>query len=123
MSNPWKCDDCDSWLAIGDWPICPHGRGAPRLDLLDTPFEVSHEGVTYTMSTLGDVRRLERQSEERARGGEGQQINWRDFSNDRSNRERNSLGENPRQHSLKELQSRDAKGRPRISHRATKGDS
>lgn len=117
MSNPWVCDTCGVSMQIGDWPLCPHGKGAPRVDLLDTPFEVQHEGVTYTVSTLSDIRKIERDSERKAANGEGQQISWRDLSQDRSNRDRNSLGENPRQSSPRELMY-DSQGRRRINPKA-----
>lgn len=38
-----------------------------------------------TVSSLHQLRQIERESEQRARDGEGQQMNWRDYSNDRSN--------------------------------------
>lgn len=43
------------------------------------------------LSSLSELRNLERESEIRHRNGEGQIVNFRDFSQDRNNRERNSL--------------------------------
>jgi hypothetical protein len=28
MSGPLFCDRCQALLEVGDWPFCPHGRGA-----------------------------------------------------------------------------------------------
>lgn len=50
-----------------------------------------------TVESLGQIRRLERESEQRARNGEGEQLRWRDYSTDRSNRDQNSFGAGPGQ--------------------------
>ena len=48
-----------------------------------------------TVSSLADIRRLERESEQRERNGEGRRMVWRDYSQDASNRDRHTLGEDP----------------------------
>ncbi len=47
------------------------------------------------IGSLSQMRRIERQSEQAARNGEGQQMVWRDYSNDRSNRERHTIMADP----------------------------
>jgi hypothetical protein len=49
------------------------------------------------IDSLRTLRRVERESEQLARNGEGQQINWRAYSQTRSNREVGSLGASPAQ--------------------------
>lgn len=44
------------------------------------------------VDSVHKLRQVERESEQLARNGEGQQINWRMWSNDRSNRLDNTLG-------------------------------
>lgn len=48
-----------------------------------------------TVASLADIRRLERESEQRERNGEGRRMVWRDYSQDASNRDRHTLGEDP----------------------------
>lgn len=50
---------------------------------------------TETVGSLADIRRLERESEQREANGEGRRMVWRDYSQDRSNRDRHTLGEDP----------------------------
>lgn len=44
------------------------------------------------VDSVHKLRQIERESEQLARNGEGQQINWRMWSNDKSNRLDNTLG-------------------------------
>jgi hypothetical protein len=48
-----------------------------------------------TISSLADIRRLERESEQRAKNGEGQALRWRDYSQDRTNRDVHTFGPDP----------------------------
>lgn len=48
-----------------------------------------------TVSSLADIRRLEKESEQRARNGEGQVLRWRDYSQDRSNRDVHTIAPDP----------------------------
>lgn len=60
-----------------------------------TPFKsftVDIGGGPTEITSLGDVRRIERDSEKAARDGRGQHVNFRAFSNDRSNQDVNTLG-------------------------------
>lgn len=47
------------------------------------------------VGSLSQMRRIERQSEQAARNGEGQQMVWRDFSNDRNHSDRHSFAADP----------------------------
>jgi hypothetical protein len=81
------CEKCGKVVGIGDFPFCPHESTARY-----TPFpEFEHDGVKVT--SLEQVRRIERESMDRYKGGERvQPVVWRDFSNDRSNRDVNAFG-------------------------------
>lgn len=46
---------------------------------------------TRRVSSLTELRQIERESEQRHRNGEGQILNWRDFSQDRGNSRENSF--------------------------------
>lgn len=48
-----------------------------------------------TIGSLADIRRLERESEQRERDGLGRRMIWRDFSQDRSNRDVHTMGPDP----------------------------
>lgn len=48
-----------------------------------------------TIGSLADIRRLERESEQRARNGEGRRLVWRDYSQDRTNRDQHSFMADP----------------------------
>jgi hypothetical protein len=55
----------------------------------------SHRAVT--VGSLRQMRQIERASEQAARNGEGQPLVWRDYSQDRSNFDKHTLGEAPNQ--------------------------
>jgi hypothetical protein len=48
-----------------------------------------------TISSLADIRRLERESEQAERNGDGRKMVWRDYSQDRSNIDQHTLGADP----------------------------
>lgn len=93
-------------------PLCPtcgaRMRWVPAVGRMEagagpggfTPFTTqvlqpdgTHKPVT--VSTLSDIRRLERETERAQRNGEGQQMIWRDYSQDRSNTHVHTMGEDP----------------------------
>ena len=64
-----------------------------RLDAYDVrKFEVvDARGMTQTIETLRDIRRVERESEQHARDGEGSRIVWRTYAQDQSNKDVHTL--------------------------------
>lgn len=48
-----------------------------------------------TIGSLADIRRLERESEQRERNGEGRAMIWRDYAQDPSNRDQHTIAEDP----------------------------
>ena len=48
-----------------------------------------------TVSSLRDIRRLEKESEQAERNGEGRRMVWRDYAQDHSNQHVHTLGEDP----------------------------
>ncbi len=48
-----------------------------------------------TIGSLSDIRRLERESEQAERNGEGRKYVWRDYSQDRSNTDQHSFMADP----------------------------
>lgn len=48
-----------------------------------------------TIDSLRKLRQVERDTETAARNGEGEQLVWRDYANDRSNGDRHTLGADP----------------------------
>lgn len=86
------------------WPPCP-ACGTPMEALpprVRMDFDATH-GETVeiqqpdgsfrrvTLTSLSEIRRLERESEQRERDGEGQRMVWRDYSQDRSNADQHTL--------------------------------
>ena len=49
------------------------------------------------VASLRDIRRIERETEQAHRNGEGQPMRWRDYSNDRSNADVHTFGPTPAQ--------------------------
>lgn len=61
-------------------------------DLLREDFIIDVDGSgPRRVSSLSELRALERHSEQQHRNGEGQILNFREFTQDRNNRERNSF--------------------------------
>jgi hypothetical protein len=81
------CEKCGEEVEVGCWPFCPHESTAPY-----RPFPAfEYEGQKIT--DLQQIRRIERETMDRYRGGERiQPVQWRDFSQDRSNRDVNTFG-------------------------------
>lgn len=69
-----------------------HGGFTPFTTQVLQP-DGTHKPVT--VSTLSDIRRLERDTERAQRNGEGQAMIWRDYSNDRSNYDVHTMGKDP----------------------------
>lgn len=51
--------------------------------------------ITREIDSLHALRKVERESEQRARNGEGQPLVWRDYAQERSNRDRHTLAKDP----------------------------
>lgn len=84
-----KCPDCGgptSWLPAVGRMDAAGGATFTAFDAFDGRNQPVH------VDSLHKMRQIERESEQLARNGEGQQINWRMWSNDRSNRLDNTLG-------------------------------
>lgn len=102
-----RLTDIDVPIAIGaraGAPPCPT-CGAPtewipqigRMDAASGPAFTAfdaYDGANHPVriDSLHKLRQVERDSEQLARNGEGQQVNWRMWSNDRSNKLENTLG-------------------------------
>jgi hypothetical protein len=70
--------------------------GGVANDLLPNDFVVDLETLGMgrghqRISSLSEIRTIERESEKRHRNGEGQIVAWRDLSMNRNNRERNTF--------------------------------
>lgn len=94
---PRVCPTCSKPGILQFMQVIP-----PRvaIDLAFAPFdtEVRQPDGTYRtvrVSTLNDIRRIERESEARARNGEGEALRWRDYSQDRSNADVHTFGAAP----------------------------
>lgn len=51
--------------------------------------------------SLSQMRQIERESEQRQRNGEGQQMVWRDYSNDKGHQDRHSFAPDPSERPVK----------------------
>ena len=79
------CAECGNRM---DW--------LPQVGSMDAkePFQqttVDVGGVPTTIGSLHQMRRIERETEQRARNGEGQRLVWRDYSQNRSNTDVHTL--------------------------------
>lgn len=82
-------------------PCCPNGCGLtdwiPKIRFIDAKepfqrFEVTDgRGLPVVVDSLHRLRQIERDSERDARNGLGQQMVWRDYSQDRSNTDQHTL--------------------------------
>jgi hypothetical protein len=86
-------------------PLCPTCRVSMiwipqvgRMDALEPmqEFEVCDgRNQRVVVDSLHKLRQIERESEQLARNGEGQQMVWRQYSQDPSNRHTHTLGQDP----------------------------
>ena len=107
--NLYTCETCGfttTHLYHGpDWerPVCCGNEmawaevtGAPHVGALNWTYQAD-DGTVHTINSFADARRIERESELRARNEEGQvPILFRHLSQDRSNRDVHSLEKDPR---------------------------
>lgn len=79
------CPLCDEWTFL-EW-IPQIGRISASHGPTFTAFEC-YDGMNrkVRVESIADLRRIERESEQQARNGEGQIMVWRDYSNDRTNK-------------------------------------
>lgn len=82
-----------SLFSDGDRHVQP-GHGDRDFTKFTLPVEDPGSPTGYRQETIGslaDIRRLEKESEQRERDGEGRRMIWRDYSNDPSNKDRHTL--------------------------------
>lgn len=111
--HDYVCDHCGRWFPDVDVPIAIGAtRGAPncpdcvapttwipQIGAMDArePFQTftTRDGRNreVVVDSLRTLRKIERESEQLARNGEGQQIVFRRWSQGDSNRDRNTLGD------------------------------
>ncbi len=109
--HDYVCDRCGHALtdvyrpvsvrASDDRPKCPHCcrlmdwiPQVGRMDAYEPNAEFDHvlkDGTTVHIDSLAKLRAVERDSEQRARNGEGEQLRWRDYSQDKSNTDAHSF--------------------------------
>lgn len=88
-------------------PVCPVDKAHGEMEWLPsfsrgrslgfTPFDHEMDGKVERVNTIEDVRRIERESMQRAVNGEGSPTIFRAFSQDRSNYDKNVFGDGPTQ--------------------------
>jgi hypothetical protein len=126
----YKCDTCaeelvDHYKAVADpRPHCPRDPSHGEMEWIPAfggrrgffkSFDLDLDGKVHHVSTLGEVRAIEREAERRYRNGEGSPTVFREFANNPSNYDKNVFGESPAQGPPARLNQR---GRPFI----TRGD-
>lgn len=79
------CEICKKTVNVGDWHLCPHDSTKPS-----TPFK-SFEFEGQIVNGIQDANRIERESMQRYRNHEGAPIVFREFHQNRSNIDRNTL--------------------------------
>ena len=90
------CPRCGAEIRIGMYPFCrgsaaDHGAPAPHHPI--PGFEIEHEGRRIAIDGIHSADEIARESMKRYRDGAGAPIVFRDFHQDRSNRDRNTLAE------------------------------
>ena len=100
----FACPTCrhreETFLPYGTIPTCPTCvtplEWVPQIGRMDA-LEPFQEFTTYVgekpvvVDSLRKLRQIERDTEQMARNGEGQQMIWRDYSQDRSNSDAHTL--------------------------------
>lgn len=87
---------CDAPMVVIPPHVVMDTPGAGRFQAFTTEVlqpDGSHK--TVTIDSLRTLRQVERESEQRARNGEGQQMVWRDYSQDRGNTHTHTLAADP----------------------------
>ena len=111
--HDYRCDICgyhvrDVYRSIEEGavirpPICCERimTWIPQVGRMDAyePFQefetTNGRGERVTIDSLHKLRQIERESEQQARNGEGQQMNWRQYSQDPSNKYDHTLMKDP----------------------------
>lgn len=114
---PLCCAAPMRWKQTRDYKPEEHGwetgMRAPAIDFRNTtPWEVPIGVDGSHVSSLREIRKLERESEKLERDGVGEAIRFRAFSQDRSNMLQNTFGEPPH---ARKPQLYDKQGRQKIS--------
>lgn len=114
-NHDYGCDQC-GYRAVDVWRTAAEGATAnpplccgvpmqwiPMIGRMDA-LEPGQEFTVYNgrnepvlVESLAQMRKIERESEVHARNGEGQQMVWRKYSQDRSNNQVNTLGKDPQE--------------------------
>lgn len=87
------CQTPTNWIPQVGRIDAGSGAGFLAFDTQVLQPDGSHASVH--INSLADLRRVERETEQRQRNGEGQAMIWRDYSNDRSNRDVHTMGKDP----------------------------
>jgi hypothetical protein len=83
---------CPTCIEPGSGGLARRMAWIPQVGRMDAyePFQefqvFDGQGRSVTVESMAQMRRIERESEQQARNGEGQQMVWRAYSNDDSNR-------------------------------------
>lgn len=97
---PRHCTAPMRWVRTQTYtPPPPRFGQAPALDFApsrdrEIPLQDAH-GAQVKVESLHQIRQIERESQRRAADGEGQEVRFRMYSQDRSNRHTNTFGEAP----------------------------
>ena len=92
------CPRCEVALPMAWIPAIGSMSVFGVFEKFTTPIEDPSSPTGYRdveIDSLATIRRLERESEQAERNGEGRRMVWRDFSQDGSNRDQHTLGVDP----------------------------
>jgi hypothetical protein len=89
-----------------------------RTSLMKEDFSIDVGHGPIRLRSISEIRAFERESHQRYANGEGAPYNLRAFSQDDSNRDRNTFGESPRV----PFSTRNRRGQPFVTRRGGPGD-
>ena len=120
---PSHCGAPAKWKQTRDYKPEEHGwetgMKSAAIDFRNTsPMQVPLGTDGMEVSSLRDIRRIERESEQRERNGEGEAYRFRAFSQNKSNMLQNTFGEPPQ----RKPQLFDKQGRQKISFELVDGE-
>jgi hypothetical protein len=93
------CADCEvvmEWIPFSNFDMKSDGDGDKGFQKFDVtrvvPTRTGEQQVTETIDSLHKLRKIEADSEQRYRNGEGEPLRFRGYAQDRSNMDRGAFG-------------------------------
>lgn len=116
-----KCDRCGRKMRVGMFPFCkgdPADHGDTRKHFPFKAYDVEVDGAVFRIDSIQAASKIERESMQRYRNGEGAPVVFRAFHQDSSNATVNVFGSPD----FPKFSTRNRKGEPYITVRKSRSE-